>query len=256
MKVVFTAGILGLLMMLSACSGGKPVVKGSNEPNLKQAARINVELGSGYLRQGRFKLAKTKLEKAIEQDPKNALAYSTMALLNERIGKLDEVERYYTRALQLDPDNADVQNNYGTFLCNQRRFKEAHKQFQAAWENPFYQTPHFAFANAGACALKQQDYPNAEEYFRRALQRDPKFASVLFMMAELGISTERYLLSRAYIQRFHEVNRPTAASLWLQIQAEKALGAVSNYQELSRKLLKDFPDSNEAAKLIELKTHD
>jgi len=65
-------------------------------------------------------------------------------------------------------------------------------------------------------------------------------------MAEVGVKTERYLMARAYIQRYHAVQAPSAASLWIQIQAEKALGAKDHYMKYARKLIKDFPDSDEA----------
>jgi len=65
-------------------------------------------------------------------------------------------------------------------------------------------------------------------------------------MAEVGVKTERYLMARAYIQRYH-VERPASAdSLWLQIQAEKALGAKEHYIKYARQLINDFPDSDEA----------
>ena len=58
--------------------------------------------------------------------------------------------------------------------------------------------------------------------------------------------TERYLMARAYIQRYHAVAAPSAASLWIQIQAEKALGAKDHYMKYARQLISEFPDSDEA----------
>jgi type IV pilus assembly protein PilF len=60
------------------------------------------------------------------------------------------------------------------------------------------------------------------------------------------------MMARAYIQRYHAVARPSAESLWLQVQSEKALGAQEHYLKYARKLLKDFPDSEEAGKLEEM----
>jgi type IV pilus assembly protein PilF len=65
-------------------------------------------------------------------------------------------------------------------------------------------------------------------------------------MADIGIKTERYLMARAYIQRYHAVQAPSAESLWIQIQAEKALGATDQYLKYARQLINDFPDSDEA----------
>ena len=54
------------------------------------------------------------------------------------------------------------------------------------------------------------------------------------------------MMARAYIQRYHDVKSPSAESLWLQIQAEKALGDEKHYMKYARQLIKNFPDSDEA----------
>jgi len=74
----------------------------------------------------------------------------------------------------------------------------------------------------------------------------PKIPGSLISMAEIGVKTERYLMARAYIQRYHDVRPASAESLWLQIQAERALGAKKHYIKYARQLIRDFPDSNEA----------
>ena len=71
-------------------------------------------------------------------------------------------------------------------------------------------------------------------------------------MAEIGVKTKKYLMARAYIQRYHAVAKPTAESLWIQVQSEKALGAEEHYLKYARRLLKDFPDSEQAGMLEEM----
>jgi len=54
------------------------------------------------------------------------------------------------------------------------------------------------------------------------------------------------LMARAYIERYHALVSASAESLWIQIQAEKALGAQEHYLKYARQLIEDFPDSDEA----------
>src|SRR5690348_327044 len=49
--------------------------------DLKQASQDNVNLGIAYLRQGNRDVAMQKVQKAIEQDPDNAYAYTAEALI-------------------------------------------------------------------------------------------------------------------------------------------------------------------------------
>jgi type IV pilus assembly protein PilF len=132
------------------------------------------------------------------------------------------------------------------------RYDDALKEIRRAYEDPFYETPYLAYANAGTCLLDKGDYKEAEKMLRKALRDQPNYAGALISMAEIGVKTEKYLMARAYIQRYHAVARPTAESLWLQIQSEKALGAEEHYLKYARRLLKDFPDSDEAGMLEEM----
>lgn len=46
--------------------------------------------------------------------------------------------------------------------------------------------------------------------------------------------------------------KPSSHSLWIQIQAEHALGDKDYFIKLSRKLFKQFPNSEEADQVMEL----
>lgn len=243
-----TLGIV-LLVGLSACSSTS---KKTDGPNLKKAAEFNVQLGASYITQNKIQLAKDKLEKALEQDPDNALAHSTMALLLEKVGQFEEVESHYEEAIELDPKNSDIKQNYGTYLCNRGRYADANAQFEIALKDPYYKTPIVAITNAGSCAFDNKQYKEAEAYFRKALRINPNAAHALFLMGKLGLQTKRYLMSRAYMQRYHAVALSSPKSLWIQIQAEKALGDKNTMAELIQQLNKKFPDSDESGEAMRL----
>jgi type IV pilus assembly protein PilF len=102
-----------------------------------------------------------------------------------------------------------------------------------------------ALTNAGVCAIRNSDLKKAEEYFRQALGHNAKFPSALIQMAQISFRNEQNLSSRAYLQRYLELTKPTPASLWLGIRNERILGdrnAVSSY---SLMLKNNFPDSRE-----------
>jgi len=242
-----------LITLLGACgsSNTKPT---ESERKDKEAAVINVQLASGYIRRGDLEIAEKKLLKAIEHDSKYVPAYTTMAVLKNMLGEIEEAEKYYEDAQEMDPRNPELHNNYGTFLCNHGKLEEAYVQFDKALRNQFYRTPEAAHANLGYCLLRAEnpDFKLAEQHLRAALKTNPNHLSALLAMGELGVQSEKYLLARAYMQRYHAVARPTAHSLWLQIQAEYALGDKAYFIKLSQTLLKEFPESPEAVKVMEL----
>lgn len=246
-------GLMALLIStLLACGGS---VKQKEEAKRdKNAAVINVQLASGYIRRGDLEIAEQKLLKAIEYDSYYVPAYTTMAVLKTMIGKIDEAENYYLDALDLDPRNPELHNNYGTFLCDTGKLEEAFEQFNITLNNQFYNTPEAAHANLGYCMLqaKNPDFKVVEKHLRAGLKVNPNLSSALLAMGELGVRSNKYLMARAYMQRYHSNSKPTAYSLWLQIQAEHALGDKPNFIKLSQTLLKDFPESPEAEKVMEL----
>ena len=254
MKYLIRTILIITITGLSACSNKEEVVvdKKVQEPDLLQASALNVQLALGYIEREQLGVAQEKLNKAIEQNPDNVDAYTTMAYLKRKINEFDEAEEYYQEALDIKSNDPNVHNNYGGLLCQMGRYDDALDQIKKAYENPFYETPYLAYANAGICELQKGDYKEAERLLRKALRDQPNYANALLSMADIGIKTKKYLMARAYIQRYHSVARPTAESLWLQVQSEKALGAQEHYLKYAKQLLKDFPDSDEAGLLEEM----
>lgn len=218
----------------------------TSKANLKEASELNTQLAIGYIQRDQYKAAKDKLEKAIEQNPNNVVAYKTLAYLYALLGVKDEAENKYKEALDLKPDDPDLLNSYGAFLCSIGKNNEAQEQLQRAYSDPFYESAYLAQSNAGSCYVKQQEYAKAEKLLRQSLRSQPNLPGSLLSMAEVGVNTERYLMARAYIQRYHAIKPASAESLWIQIQAEKALGAKEHYMKYARQLISDFPDSDEA----------
>lgn len=245
--------IILLASTLVACAGQTTKEKKQVKKD-KEAAVINVQLASGYIQRGDLKIAETKLLKAIEFDDEYVPAYTTMAVLMTKVGRKGKAEDYYIQAIDLDPRDPELQNNYGAFLCNIGKFEGAFEQFNKALKNQFYATPEVAHANMGYCLMQgnRPNYDAAEKHLRQGLKDNPNMVSALLAMGELGVEMKKYLMVRAYMQRYHALANPNAHSLWIQIQAEHALGDKQFFIKLSRELLKKYPNSKEAQRVMRL----
>jgi type IV pilus assembly protein PilF len=253
MKHVTSGFLLSILLVtLAACSTTSTTTVDKQEENLVEASKLNVDLALGYIKRDQLAVAQEKLDKAIKQDPKNLDAFTTMAYLKTLIGENQEAVNFYLDAIDIKPSDPGLHNSYGGLLCKIGKFDEGLKEIKIAYENPFYETPYLAFANAGTCYLKQGNLQQAELMLRKALRVNPDYTGALISMAEIGIASKKYLMARAYIQRYHAKVKPTPESLWLQIQAEKALGDSEHYLKYAKLLLSEFPDSDEAGLLHEL----
>jgi len=166
----------------------------------------------------------------------------------------EEAEERYLEALNLDPKDPDLHNNYGTFLCGIKKYDEAIAEFEQTLRNQFYKSPEVAHANIGYCLLQKEkpNYKKIEKHLRKALKLRSNMPSAMLAMAEMGIETKQYLMARAYSQRLHSFVNPSAHSLWIQIQAEHALGDKKYFLKVSKILLDKYPNSDEADKLMGL----
>jgi type IV pilus assembly protein PilF len=217
----------------------------------KKKANINVQLGVEYMRRERYDIALERLKKALGQCSNHVEANHAMAVLYERLGEDDKAKPHYQKALVFNPQNSDVHNNYGQFLCRQKQWEEADKHFLEALKNPIYRTPEIPYSNAGLCALHNKNFAKAETYLRKALQTNPKFPRALYQMAQLNYKQKNYRQARNYLERYTEIANHTPKTLWLGIRIERIFhnqDAVASYALLLRR---KFPDSEETRLLNE-----
>jgi len=238
---------LGLIILISvsACSSNS----GQKVEQNTEAGEINTTLGLAYLRTNDLNSAKEKLEKALKQNPKSSFTNMAYALLLQKIEEPEKADQYFRTAIKLDPENPEIRNNYGGFLCENKRYKEGVEQFIQAMNNPLYKTPQYAADNIGNCYLKSGDLVRAEGYYRKALEIDKYFPQGLYHMARLTFLNQQYMGTRAYLQRFNAVAGDASPTLWLCYQVELELENSIEANRCAEKLLKKFPDSKEASQL-------
>jgi type IV pilus assembly protein PilF len=222
-----------------------------SDTGARSAAQDNVELGMLYMREGQKAVALEVLLKAVDQDPSLPVAHTTLAVLYESLGENDNADRHFRRALSLDPKNSQAHNNYGSFLCKNKRWDDAEEHFIKAAANPLYEAPEVAYTNAGICSNTAGRTDKAEQYWRKALESNAHFPAPLFQMARLSVAQKDYLRARAYLQRLHEVVGPTPESLWMGIQTERVLGDKNAEASYAMYLKNNFPDSPQAKQLQE-----
>jgi type IV pilus assembly protein PilF len=247
MKASLIIVVLGLCFLSAACV---TTTNGPEPASAEEAAVANMNLGIGYLRQGRPEIAVDALERAISLNPRLAPAHSALAIAYDQLSEPEEAEEHHRRATQLAPDNSDVQNSYAVFLCRHDRWADAELYFERALSNPRYATPTVARVNAGNCAREADDLAKAEDNYRAALTLDPRNADALDGMIELSVLQENYLQARAFIQRSFAAHKATARELALCYYAEQQLDDRDAADECLRELRASYPDSPELGRIL------
>ena len=246
---------ISLTLALCACITETPA--GSHQPSkpdFKAAARANTELGLAYASQGRLDVAEVKLKKAIDEDDSIAQAHSGLGYVYWQRGDMEDAQTQFRRAISLDDIDPEIHNNYGAFLCDQHKYEEGDRNFMLALKNRDYATPAKAWNNAAVCARQAGDSERAETDFRRALQSDPNYYPALAEMASFSYQQQNYLGARAFLERYQKAGPETPALLLLGFKTEQALGNDDAAHQYSLKLIRSYPDSNEAAQLLKLRS--
>ena len=246
-----SVGLLGAMAVLLFIGGCISTTTGPPESKADQgdAAELNYQLGARYYRKGDYDLARDRLELALEQNPKNGLAWSALGLTYEALGNVRLAEESYDQAVRVAPRDFQIQENYAVFLCRQGRFDDARRYFDKAIKAPTNDYSEQTYTNAGVCMMRKPDHVAAEEYLRAALERRPTHGEALLQMSVLFYETGDNLRARAFLQRYLGSNMPTAPVLMHGIRIEEKLGDDTARREYTLQLLRDFPDSAEAERI-------
>jgi len=222
------------------------------EADDSDAAELNYQLGARYYRNGNYELARDRLLYSLKLDPRNAIAHSTLALTYEHLDNIRLATASYEEAVRVAPNNYDVLNNYAVFLCRNQRFDDATRYFDRAVKIKENDDAEITLTNAGVCMTQIPDPVRAESYFRSALEYKANYSEALIQLCLLKISQEEYLPARAFLQRYLSVHSASASVLYLGVQIEDKLGDERAQREYEDRIVRDFPLSPEARRILQV----
>ncbi|MDX1403036.1 MAG: type IV pilus biogenesis/stability protein PilW [Woeseiaceae bacterium] len=244
--------LAAVFCVLAGCVSSTTQVRRS-PADTDDAASQNYQLGARYFRNGNYDLARDRLMRAIELDPRMASAHSMLALTYVQLGNTRLATESFDRAIRYGPNDQDVRNAYAVFLCRQKNFEDARKQFDRAIDIHENDNPEIMMTNAGVCMSQKPDLELAEKYFRQALERRATYGEALIQMAALKHRTGDNFNASAFLQRYLASNEASAAVLYLGIQVETANGNDRAATDYLNRLLREFPDSAEARQTLQTK---
>jgi Flp pilus assembly protein TadD len=78
-------------------------------------AKSQVEFGILVAKKGLWREALSRWQKAVELDPQYAQAWNDLAIGYEQLGQLTQARTAYDKAMELQPDNQLIKQNYDMF---------------------------------------------------------------------------------------------------------------------------------------------
>ena len=223
-----------------------PAAAPNAEKDAQSRARTHTELASAYFELGNLAVALEEVNISLAADRNYGPAYNVAGLVYTELKEDRLAQQNFERALAINPLDSDANNNYGRFLCERKREREAIKYFIAALRNPLYPTPERSYVNAGVCARRQGDLAAAQNHFQRALEARPGTPQALYQLADLAYARGAYREAKEYLVTLSKVAPPTAETLWLGVRTERRLGDRDAAASYGVQLARNFPNSKEA----------
>lgn len=243
--MIVRAGVLLVFCgVLSACvsSGNTPPLR--TEEGRQQARDAYIQLGIGYLQQGVTEQAKMPLQKALELDPNSADAHAALALVFQNELEPELADQHYRKALS-QGKSTRIQNNYGGFLFEQGKFKEAYAQFSEASQDTMYSGRSRVFENMGLTSLRLNSEDQAMQHFERSLRLNPQQPRALLEMGTLLFDRQEYVPAQRYYEAFTQLSEHTARSLLLGARLAKVFQDRNQAASLGLQLKRLYPASPE-----------
>ena len=246
-----------IVLALAGCASQPSIDSGNSgsqpQTRAQAIAKAHTDLAAAYFQRSQYAVSLEEVATALKYDSDYAPAYNVRGLVHMQLMEDKDAERDFRHSLRLDPNSSDTQNNYGWFLCQRGREKEAVKYFMKAVKNPLYSTPERAYVNAGVCSEKAGDLNKAEHYLKKALILMPNMPDALRNLASVHYAQGDYAAAKSNFMRFEQWNHTplSAADLWLAVRIERKLGDANAEASYAFRLRKKYPDSRETQLMLQ-----
>ena len=251
------AAVACLAVTLAACqsapkSGANPPAPEAQQATPKapevspqERAKLHTELAAGYYERGKMNVALDELGEAAKLDPASANVYNIYGLVYTVLGENAKAEQNFQRALQLAPQDSEIRQNWGWYLCMNGRAQASIPEFDQAIRNPLYRTPEIALINAGRCSASFGDTAAAETYYKRALTASPGNPGASYGLAFIAYKSARYAEARGWLRAAVMQSNAPPEALYLGICVERKLGDLQAEMSYISQLRNRYPDADE-----------
>ncbi len=250
MKIAFAA--LAALLLAGCVSQTTVETRSVTDSALADARRraeLRTQLASEYYQRGNFVVALEETRQAEKSDSSYYQAYNVRALVYMELREDALARQAFEKALSLAPNDPDVMNNFGWFLCLRGEPDRGMGYFRRVQADPLYATPEKALLNAGLCARINGRNAEAEDFLRRAVVFKPDLAGALYSLAELTFEKGSIKESENYLNRYMRLGEPTLSALALGVKIARAQGDKVAEDSMMQQLRRRFPDAPQTREL-------
>ena len=242
-----------LVLLTAGCVSQSTVESRPVTDNQPQDARRRAEghtaLAAEYFSRGNFTVALAETRAAIKDDPTYFQAYNMQGLVYMELREDGPAREAFTQALRISPNNAEVLNNYGWFLCLRNETDRGLEMLRRAATDNFYATPEKAWMSIGLCQRRAGRMQDAEDSLRRAVLIRPDLVGALYNLALLTHERGANKDAENYLVRYMRLAPPSLEPLVLGVRIARANNDRVAEDSLLQQMRRLFPDAPQLREL-------
>jgi len=242
-----------LVLLAAGCASQSSVetkpVTDTGGADGRRRAELHTALAGEYYSRGNYAVALSEARLALKDDPGYYAAYNMQGLVFMELREDVSARESFDSALRLSPNNPEVLNNFGWFLCLRNDAQRGLPMMQRAAADNLYPTPEKAHLSAGLCLRRQGRNAEAKESLRRAVLIRPDLIGGLYNLAQITYERGAYKDSETYLLRYMRLTQPSLEALVLGVRVSRQNGDRAAEDSYMQQLRRRFPDSPQLQEL-------
>lgn len=150
-----------------------------------KAALDHLDRGLEYYTKGaaqNYKKAREEFLQALAEEPRYSQAALYLGRVDDALFDREEAQKYYRRAIEIDPDYLEARASFGGMLLNTGNLDEAVRQLNAVTQRDPKHAMAWYLLSQAFC--RKEDYPQAISAAQKAIELTPGNAEAHFWLAE------------------------------------------------------------------------
>jgi len=222
-----------ILIRLGKLKDAELSIRKAIELNPKDAV-AHLNLGVTLKDLGKAKDAELSIRKAIELNPKDIVAHFNLGEILKDLGKLKDAELSIRKAIELNPNFAKAYVSLGTILKEIGQLKDAELSIRKAIElNPKDAEAH---SNLGIILKDLGKLKDAELSIRKAIELNPNFAAAFHSLSTLNYSNKNQIWQDQLFSENILKNNSKKDQIDIYFARANILHKEKNYKESARYL--------------------
>jgi len=249
--------LAAVLLVAAGCASQSSVetrpVTDTGGADARRRSEVHTALAGEYYARGNFAVALSETRLALKDDPTYYAAHNMQALVYMELREDVSARQSFDQALRISPNNPEVLNNFGWFLCLRNETDRGMEMMVRDAQDTRYTSPEKAWMSAGLCMRRAGRNNEAEDALRRAVLIQPNLIGALYNLALITYERGEIKDAETYLNRYTRLAAPSLEALVLGVRIARAKGDKVNEDSFMQQLRRRYADSPQLRELEQQK---